>query len=273
MPGRDASASSQLPPTTKSWPASPASVCVDFLDTRQLTLPDTALHYFDVVGGYDAALVSDVDSCEDDDLMEFYNDLLLALTDDNSGPANFDAFVCCIQSTHLPDLSSSHSNAELLQVCCDSVDPGTRALNALDLWLHQMQHCIGGSMTNTTNHDDLLWHVTELTPANCHVALKVADDHAHYPQKVSFVSRPLMMPTAIAWFALSLYSHTPGNHHFTLCYGTPISLPHIVQLLFSGWQLLSSWPPSLSACLQGYSYPLTDGAWAFVYSTTHSPHL
>ena len=117
--------------------------------------------------------------------------------------------VHCLQLAYLPNLSSSCSNAELLQVCCNSVDPGTRALNALDLWLHQMQttrsqyyaqfgeeevqihqssvHCDGGSMTNTTNRDDLLWHITELTPANHCIALKVADDHAHYPQKVGFL--------------------------------------------------------------------------------------
>ena len=118
--------------------------------------------------------------------------------------------VCSILSTTLPD-----PDMAFLDAYNDTLDPGSRALYALDFKLREMKiprsqfyqqlraeeaslgpsaparaHMDGGAMASTTDCLDLLWHVTSLDPSHRPPVLHVANDHNHAPVAVGYLCIP-----------------------------------------------------------------------------------
>jgi hypothetical protein len=136
---------------------------------------------------------------------------LLDDDDDSPGPASSDAHLLhSVHSTALPD-----SDMAFLDAYIDTLDPGSRALYALDFKVREMKiprslvyqqlraeeaslgpsaparaHMDGGAMASTTDRLDYLWHVTSFDPSHRTPVLRVADDRDHTPIAVGYLRIP-----------------------------------------------------------------------------------
>ncbi len=150
----------------------------------------------------------------------------------NGAPAHHLRYLHALRSAELP---CHLDEAELLQHCTDSMDPGSRALHALDVKLKTtgedrsafyrrlrveepllhpnaadvIGHMDGGAQASTTDDLDALWYVQPLSTSEQRVRLNVADKTPHFPTSVGFLKVP---------------THTASGSQFVRCFYTP-SLP------------------------------------------------
>ena len=108
------------------------------------------------------------------------------------------------------------TDEDYLTTCAHTLDPGTKALHALDIALqHTGQsrsfyyaalrrdepllnfdapvraHMDGGAMASTTNRLDLLWHLQWIPSTQHHlITLKVADNRSHHPTAIGCLHIP-----------------------------------------------------------------------------------
>jgi hypothetical protein len=147
---------------------------------------------------------------------------------------------CSIGCQPLCPPAALFTDSDLLTRVTDSIDPGTRALNGMDIMvlehnsnaiavytmlrqadstslLHYNRttcldicaHVDGGAQASTTDCEDLIWCIEWLSEAeSLRIRLKVADDNVHHPVARGYVKVPL----------------ESGAHQFVRVYYTP-SLP------------------------------------------------
>ena len=219
-------ANARLPPADKVRSSSPVAVFeIDYVDMIDVASSDPALDGFFASSGHVDPGQSPPDPSEDDnhhlDLFDAVND------DDSASPSFFDSsYDAVLFPAAVP--RPTMSDKDLMTACANALDPGTRALHALDLKLRVIgqhrsafygqlrqdvptvvacAHADGGSMATTTDRLDLLWHVKWIPEGERrNTALRVADDRAHHPTAQGF----LRVPTdSISGFRMVRSYYTP----------------------------------------------------------------
>jgi len=218
---------SQLPSADDSARPAPIKLYqIDYIDLADL-VDDLVLDTYSVAcGTVDPTRLS---PSSDDD---FDLDLL---DDDDSSQSSISP--SAESSLDAPSFHRLHptslpaSDVDSLTTCIDPLDTGTRALYALDLHLREVTttrsqyyrqlrtdepalgssapvraHMDGGAMASTTDRLDFLWHLVWFEKDRRTPALRVADDHDHFPTAVGY----LRIPT-----------DDPLGFKMTQCYYTP----------------------------------------------------
>ena len=203
-------ADARLPSAAKVRASSPVAVFeIDYVDMIDVASSDPTLDEFFASSGHINPSQPSPDPSEDDnnnlDLFDDVND------DDSASPSFFESsYDAVLFPAAVPH--PTMSDMDLMTACTDALDPGTKALHALDLKLRAIgqsrsafygqlrtdvptvvtcAHADGGSMATTTDRLDLLWHLKWIPEGERrNTALKVADDRAHHPTAHGFLRVP-----------------------------------------------------------------------------------
>ena len=219
-------ADARLPPAAKVRSSSPVAVFeIDYVDLVDVASSDPALDKFFASSGHVDPNQSFPDPSDDDNNnLDLFDD---AHDDDSASPSFFDSSYDAVLFPAVVPCPAM-SDMDLMTACTDALDPGTKALHALDLKLQAIgqtrsafygqlrkdvpavttcAHADGGSMATTTDRLDLLWHLKWIPQGELrNTALRVADDRAHHPTAHGF----LRVPTdSISGFCMVQCYYTP----------------------------------------------------------------
>ena len=195
------------------------------MDLVDVASSDPALDKFFASSGHVDPNQSFPDPSDDDNNnLDLFDD---AHDDDSASPSFFDSSYDAVLFPAVVPCPAM-SDMDLMTACTDALDPGTKALHALDLKLRAIgqtrsafygqlrkdvpavttcAHADGGSMATTTDRLDLLWHLKWIPQGELrNTALRVADDRAHHPTAHGF----LRVPTdSISGFRMVRSYYTP----------------------------------------------------------------